>query len=528
MTGIPGLLLTGGLVVDGTGASPPSPGDVLLRDGRIEAILDRPGSRTPGEPGPGAGALRRLDCTGTLVSPGFIDIHAHSDLTWLSTPDCLSRVTQGITTEVGGNCGMSPAPRDRDDPGFRPAISVIDQDPDAPLGFAGFGEYLDVLAAHQAAVNLVPLVGHGSARQTALFRAPGDDPGEAVAALVREALAGGAWGTSLGLMYAPGEAAGPDELTAVARQTAAAGALLTAHMRSYAAETVAASVRELCLLAARTGVRLELSHLRAIRADSMAVIEDCLGLLDAAGPRVTADAYPYTAGQTTLLQLLPSADRQHGVTRFLARLPAGRARYAAGIAANGAGPQDIVVVRVRAPRDAPAVGRTLADYARELGQPWAELAVDLLRRSEGYVDVVVFGSKLDEQRRILAHDKVMIGSDGFSLSADYPAAVHPRAFGAFPKALRLLVDAGLPWERAIAKATSEPAATLGLTGRGELRPGARADITVIDPAGLADQATYEAPLRPAAGVRHVLVGGIPVLEDGRPTGRRPGHVLLRT
>jgi N-acyl-D-amino-acid deacylase len=197
------------------------------------------------------------------------------------------------------------------------------------------------------------------------------------------------------------------------------------------------------------------------------------------------------------------------------------------MAANGAAPDDIVVARVRAPQDAALVGRTLGDCASELGLPWAELAVDLLWRSRGYVDVVVFGSKLDEQRRILAHDKVMIGSDGFSISADYPAATHPRAFGAFPKALRLLVDSGLPWERAIAKATGEPAAKLGLAGRGELRPGARADITVIDPAELADQATYTEPLRPATGVRHVLVDGVAVLEDGRQTGSRPGRVLLR-
>jgi N-acyl-D-aspartate/D-glutamate deacylase len=522
--GSPGLLLTGGLVADGSGASEPYPADVLLRGGRIEAVIKR---NEPGEQHPHrAGSLRRLDCTGALVSPGFIDIHAHSDLTWLSTPDCPSRVTQGITTEVGGNCGMSPAPRDPGDPGFRPAISVIDQDPDAPLDFAGFGEYLDVLAAHQATVNLVPLVGHGSARQTAMFREPGGDPRETVASLVREALACGAWGTSLGLMYAPGEAADPDELVAVARQTAAAGALLAVHMRDYAAASVAASVQEMCTLQVRTGVRLELSHLRAIRADSMSVIEDCLGRLDAAGAQATADAYPYTAGMTTLFQLLPPADRRHGITRFLGALPAGRARYAAGVAANGAGPGDIVVVRVRAPRDAALVGRTLADCASELGLPWAELAVDLLWRSEGYVDVVVFGSKLDEQRRILAHDKVMIGSDGFSLSADYPAATHPRAFGAFPKALRLLVDSGLPWERA--KATGEPAAKLGLAGRGELRPGAHADVTVFDPAELADQATYTEPLRPATGVRHVLVAGVPVLEDGHQTGSRPGRVLLRT
>jgi N-acyl-D-aspartate/D-glutamate deacylase len=344
---------------------------------------------------------------------------------------------------------------------------------------------------------------------------------------VREALQAGAWGTSLGLMYPPGESAGTDELAAVAGETASADALLAVHMRAYEAGRVAGSVAEMCSLQARTGVRLEISHLRAIRAESLAVVRGCLEQIERAGPRVHADAYPYAAGQTTLFQLLAAEDRQKGIAPFLAAPPERRAYYARGIAASGFEPEEILVVRTRAVPDRPAVGQTLAALAAEEGRSWAELAVDLLWRSDCYVDVVVFGSQPAEQEYVLAHEKVMVGSDGFSVSATYPAAIHPRAFGAFPKSLRLLVDRGMSWERAIAKVTGMPAAKVGLKDRGVLRAKAHADITVIEPDNLADRSTYEAPLLPSSGVRHVIVAGAPVLEGGRPTGAHPGRAVLR-
>jgi N-acyl-D-aspartate/D-glutamate deacylase len=518
------LLLAGGLVVDGTGLGPPRRADVLLRDGRVEEVLTvtdgswEPTSRLEG--------TRRLDCTGALVAPGFIDIHTHSDLTWLSTPECSSRVTQGITTEVIGNCGMSPAPHHHRDPNFRQVISVIDQDPDIPYNFESFSEYLEVLTAHRAAVNVVPLVGHGSACQTALFQGLADRPA-AVAKLVDEALNAGAWGTSLGLMYPPGEASGPEELAAVAAVTAEADALLAVHLRAYDGKSLSRSVGEACLLQARTGVNLEISHLRAVRAESSAVIEDSLEQIELAGPRVHADAYPYTAGQTTLFQLLAPEDRQKGTASFLEAMPGHRKHYSDSIAASGFEPEKILVVRTIAPQDRPVVGRSLAVVAQDEGRPWPEVAVDLLWRSACYVDVVVFGSRLAEQERVLARPKVMVGSDGFSISSSYPAAVHPRAFGAFPKSLRLLVDGGMSWEHAIAKVTGLPAAKVGLEGRGKLKARSHADVVVIEPDNLVDRATYESPLVPAAGVRHVIVSGVPVLEAGSPTGARPGRALLR-
>jgi len=525
------LLLSSGMFVDGTGATPPRLADVLIEGGRVEAVIDR-GTGDQAAPSEADGrppdlSARALDCSGALVVPGFIDIHTHSDLTWISTPGCDSRVTQGITTEVCGNCGMSPAPNDGADPHFRATISVIDQDPEAPLPFSSFGEYLAELAARRAAVNIAPLVGHGSARQTAIARGGGKAGPKEVASLVAEALRAGAWGTSLGLMYPPGESAGRDELLAVASVTGSSGALLSAHMRDYEGSGLTTSVREVCSLAGATGAHLELSHLRVVRGEGAFVVDRCLELLEAAGPDVHGDAYPYTAGQTTLFQLLTPALRREGVAAFLAARQAERGRYAEAFAAGGFEPSDITVVRVRAGADRASVGRTLATCAAASGLHWSEEAVELLWRSGGYVDVVVVGSRMEEQATILAHPKVMIGSDGFSVSLDYPAAIHPRAFGAFPRALRMLVDGGTTWEQAIAKATSMPAAKAGLDGRGVLRPGAHADIAVIEPDVLDARATYDQPLQPSSGVRHVLTSGVPVLESGRQTGARPGRLLLR-
>lgn len=517
------LVLEGGAVVDGTGVTPPRRADVLVRGGVVEAIVPR--SAQPFDDDHHIEAERRLDCAGALVAPGFIDIHTHSDLTWLSTPDCTSRVTQGVTSEVIGNCGMSPAPRDDRDPGFRRSVSVIDQDPDMPLGFTTFEQYLERLGAHQAAVDVLPLVGHGSVRQTALFS--GDDAPTAVASVVRQALIAGAWGTSLGLMYPPGESAGPDELAAVAEVTAAEGALLAVHLRAYEGGRVEQSLDEMVQIHARTGVNLEISHLRAVRAAEPSVIDRCLLQLENAGPLVNADTYPYTAGQTTLFQLLTPEDRQVGQSEFLAKAVHCRDHYVRSIAACGFDPMDILVVRAKNAEDSEMIGSTLASISDAARQPWPDVAIDLLWRNECYVDVVVFGSRRSEQEQILGHPKVMIGSDGFSIARTYAAAVHPRAFGAFPKALRLLVDGGMSWERSISKATGMPATKLGLKDRGILEPGRRADIAVIDPGDLADRATYDKPLTPSSGVRHVLVAGVPVLESGRQTGAYPGRVALR-
>jgi N-acyl-D-amino-acid deacylase len=343
------LLLSGGHVVDGTAERPPYRADVLVQGDRVEQIIEH------GQPEDGtsqaADGVTVLDCSGAFVSPGFIDIHTHSDLTWLSYPECTSRVTQGITTEVAGNCGLSPAPLDPADVNFRKTISVIDENPDLPFDWATFDQYLEVMSRHKAATNIVPLVGHGSIRQTTLARS-GGDPGSAldaggvdeIARLVGDALQRGAWGLSLGLMYSPGEAASTSELLAAAVEVQRHDAVLSVHMRDYEAAKVEEAITEMVQIHHRSGVNLELSHLRVLRANDLDVAERCLGLLEAAGEGVHADAYPYIAGQTTLFQLLAPADRRRGVAAMLNELPERGRHYARSISSGGFSPADVLVV----------------------------------------------------------------------------------------------------------------------------------------------------------------------------------------
>jgi N-acyl-D-aspartate/D-glutamate deacylase len=525
------VLLRGGLVVDGTGHVPPYPADLVIRGDRIDQIVDRRGEDGSSQAPVGAPVL---DCRGAIVAPGFVDVHTHSDLTWLYYPECTSRVTQGITTEVIGNCGMSPAPFAANDANFRQTISVIDQEPARPFGWATYSGYLEVLSEHRAATNVVPFVGHGSARQMVLSGS-GTGPGDALAPsqvaevvdLVRQALQLGAWGLSFGLMYSPGEGASFAELMSVASEVQRQDAVLSVHMRSYEAANIQHAIEEMVRIQSGCGVALELSHLRVLRAENSAVVERCLELLDSAGDEVHADAYPYEAGQTTLFQLLAPSDRSRGVAAMLARLSSDRPHYARSVAHAGYSPDQVIVVRTEAPEDAAAVGRSLGSLADESGMDWPDVALDLLGRSNGYVDVVVFGSKMPEQELILQHKKVMVGSDGWVVPRQHSAAVHPRAFGAFPKALRLLTDGGTPWEVAIAKATGAPARKIGLTNRGVLCPGAVADITVLEPDSLLDMASYAEPFAPARGIRHVLVAGVAVVQDTVTTPERPGRALLR-
>ena len=242
---------------------------LVIREDRVAQIVDRRNEAGSSQAPVGVPVL---DCTGAVVAPGFIDVHTHSDLTWLYYPECTSRVTQGITTEVIGNCGMSPAPFASNDANFRQTIWVIDQEPARRFGWATYSGYLEVLSQHRAATNVVPFVGHGSARQMVLSRT-GTDPADALApsqvaevvGLVREALQLGAWGLSFGLMYSPGEGASFAELMSVASEVRRQNAVLSVHMRSYEAANIQHAIEEMVRIQSGCGVALQLSHLRVLR-----------------------------------------------------------------------------------------------------------------------------------------------------------------------------------------------------------------------------------------------------------------------
>jgi N-acyl-D-amino-acid deacylase len=516
------LIITGATVLDGTGA-PPRTGDVGITAGRIDAV-------------PSPEGARRIDADGLVVCPGFIDLHSHADFSITGHPGADTAITQGVTTLVTGNCGWSPFPIG-DLEALRAASAFLEGELDWTWDDAA--GYADAVDASRPAVNLALQVGHSALRLAVLGgaeRAPEPAELERMGALLAEAAAQGAWGFSTGLIYAPGAYAGTDEVTELARVAAAHGLLYSTHMRNEA-DALLDAVREAVATARTTGVRLEISHLKAMGRSNHGAVAEALRIIDEAradGVDVTCDVYPYTASSTTLTSRLPAWALDGGVARLLERLAEGptRERVASGLRdrmARDVDPEGVVLADLPPGPFSAARGRSIADVARELGTDPAEAALQVLAAHDGAVSVVNHAMAADDVRTVLQHPATSVASDGWVLRPEGHGRPHPRSFGTFTRVLGPYVRGGdLTLAAAVHKMTGLPAARLGMADRGVLRPGAVADVAVLDPATVTDRSTFDEPWQLSAGVRHVLVAGEPVLADGAPTGARPGGVLRRS
>jgi len=510
------LLLRGGLVVDGSGA-PGRPADVAVAAGRVLAVgaLD------------GLAARREVDVTGQVVCPGFVDLHSHSDLTLLSSPAAHSKVRQGVTTEVVGNCGLGVAPLadGLDLAALRGAVSYLDLDPAVAWRWRDLAGYRDALAAARPSVNVATLVGHLPLRAGTVGFA--DRPASAaeldrICGLLADAFGAGAAGLSTGLVYAPACYAGDDELLALGRVAAAHDRVFAWHLRDYA-DGLLDSVRQALRVAERSGCRTQLSHLAAVGRRNWGGVARALELVSAAhgrGVDVAVDGYPYLAGNASLSQLMPAWAQDGGGAALLGRLrrPAVRARIRAELGDAPVGWDEIYVD-----------GRSVAALAAEQDRAGADVVMDLLQATGNSATMVAFGRSEDDLRALLGHPLSVIGSDGFALDPAGPTGggvPHPRSYGCYPRVLARYAGAGgVPLPEAVAKCTARPAARIGLTDRGSIAPGRAADLLVFDPARITDRATFHAPQRYPDGIRLVVVNGTTVVDNGRHTGAGPGLVL---
>jgi N-acyl-D-aspartate/D-glutamate deacylase len=518
------LVLTGGLVVDGTGA-PARMADVHIVDGRIasiapELIVD----------------ASRCGVAGAVVCPGFVDIHTHSDLTLLANPTAPSKVHQGVTTEVVGNCGLGVAPlvAGANVPAIRSAVSYLDLDPSVEFAWHDVAGYLDTVADAAPSLNVASLVGHLPlhAGVVGFGDAPaGPDELDAMCGLLGDALDAGALGLSTGLIYAPLTFADEAELAALAGVVAARGKVFTWHVRNYD-DNLIASVQQAVDVARRTGCRTQISHLAAVGKRNWGAVGRALDVVDEAtsdGLTIGVDIYPYLHGSAPLSQLLPAWTQQGGDGATRAQLH--RADVRAAVRHEWLNRpttwQDITISWT--PGSDEVVGRTVAEIATQGGVEPAEVALDLLADLGSAVLMVAGGRSEDDLRTVLNHPRAVVASDGLALD---PAGVtgaglpHPRSYGCFPRYLARYGGTGrdeLP--AAIARCTSAPAALIGLTDRGVLRPGAPADIVVLHPDQLTDLATFTDPHQFPAGIDLVLVNGEPVVDGASHTGARPGAVL---
>ncbi len=491
------LVFRGAEVFPGDG--PPIRTDVGIAGGKIVAI----GNGLEGEV---------LDAAGAMLCPGLIDLHAHSALAPFDDPLLAPKVLQGFTTEVICPDGLAPAPV-ADWRARQAYLRALEGDGPAEWPWTTFAEYLDALDETRPAMTLVPSVGHGAVRDFVVGGERVPPKLEEMRHEVRLAFEAGARMLSFGLVYFPGAYADTEELVAVAEVAAEFGAPLVPHVRNEG-RGVLEAVGEMIQVAERSGAPLHLSHLKSL-ADE-ALIEPLLELVERAG--ATFDQYPYGAGSTLLASLLPAWAQEGGADRTLARTadPQLRKRIAADIDAGlpgwenqlgTLGAERIVVD-----------GASIADRG---GHP-VETVLDLLLETELGATMILHYASDEAVKAIARHPRQLVGSDGI-----FGAHPHPRLYGAAPRFLgRFAIRDGLmPVEEAVARLTSRAASRLGLSDRGRIEVGMRADLVLLDPARYVDDATYEDPKRSPDGVLGVWVSGERVVADGKLTGARPGGVL---
>lgn len=522
------VVIRGGTIVDGTGA-PAFTGDVAIRGDTIAAV---------GTIGADQGR-RVIDAAGLHVAPGFIDIHTHSDGGILEYPGAESRVLQGVTTEVTGNCGSSAAPR--------LARTTLDSDDDPALrpDWTDHASYCARLERSKIALNHAPLVGQGTLRRNVVGlvnRPLTADEMSAVLRSLEESLDQGAMGLSTGLEYTPGRFTPTDEIVAMARLVARAGGFYASHIRNEE-DSLLEAVNEAIHIGRASGARVQVSHLKAAGKINWHKQVAALDLIEGArraGVDVLADAYPYIAYSTGLTIQLPDWALEGGIESVKKRLkdPSDRTKIRdyvrSHVMAEPGGFDLIVLSSLKTEAGQALVGKDLKSITASMSstQDPAEVLLRLVETEDGEVSFIGYGMSEDNVERVLRHPLVMVASDGRSVAPTGRALrtrPHPRSYGCFARVLSHYVRERkvLDLEGAIRKMTSMPADQVGLKDRGRLARGKKADIVLFDAARVKDEATFDTPHRLASGLPFVFVNGTLVVENARATSARPGSVLRR-
>jgi len=538
------IAILNGIVVDGSG-NPWFKANIAIESGKIVAI-----SRYEN-----FNAENVIDASGLIVSPGFIDIHSHSDVTLLVNPLAESKVMQGVTLEVVGNCGNSAAPVVGDFAVNRMRRRLAEYN--LNLEWSSVGDYLSFMERRGVSVNVATLVGHGQIRSCVMgfeAREPTLSELEEMKLLLKNSLEDGAFGMSSGLVYAPGRFAKTNELIELCKVVAEYDGLYATHIRGER-ETIIEAVSEALYIAEKSGVRLQLSHhppkigAYGKSVETLKMIEDARGR----GLDVACDFHPYTAGSTSLSALLPAWAQEGGFEKIIERLrdPAIRVKIREDMIREpvpGPGPCGLVkrelwnmIFLSKCNVNKDLIGKSFDEIARLRGKDPFEAYFDILLEENLSGSVVGFYYDENDIRNVAISPYSMVGSDGYALA---PRGVlmgeggHPRSYSTFPMVIRkyvrgesrseLLYDRGdkiMSLETAIMKMTSIPASRLNIYDRGLIRVGFHADICIFDYNRISDLSTYYNPQIFPVGVEYVIVNGVIVVDRGKHTGTKPGKVL---
>lgn len=473
-----------------------------------------------------------IDGTGLVLAPGFIDLHSHSDLEALLNPGQLNKISQGVTTEVAGNCGFSLFPVTE---AGRPAVAGMMKafNKEMEIPWSTGEEFYDLLEKQGIDFNYFPLVGHGMLRLNTMglsaSRANNQDL-QGMCRLLEAEMEAGARGFSTGLGYMPGCFADTAELIALGKTAARLGGVYTSHIRNQGRELLD-SIDEAVEVGRGSGIPVIVSHLKAYGVSHWGKAEAALDRIEAArrdGVTIMADFYPYDASSSTLLYEMPEWVKEGGPEQVLKRLSSPELRDRIRRDLDEAGEiawERVTVCGLKTEGNSHHIGKTIADIAAERGDKPFDTAMDLLMEEQGGVETVCSLMSREDVDRIAAAPFTAVGSDGYALNTDKPFKGHPRNYGTFPRFFREYVRERklLSLEAAVRKTSTLAAEFLGLSDRGRIEPGMKGDLVLFDPETITDKATFENPAELSEGIKTVFINGTP--RYGIKEGCRSGKVL---
>lgn len=526
------VVIRGGTIYDGSGGAP-FQGDVGIRGDKIAYV----GPRLP------ARGTQEVDARGLAVAPGFINMLSWATESLLADPRSQSDIRQGVTLEVMGE-GWSMGPLN---PEMKRLALERQDDIKFPITWTTLGEYLGHLEAKGIATNVASFVGATTVRIHELGEDDVDPNPQQLArmrALVRQAMNEGAMGLGSSLIYAPAFFAETPELAALATESAKCGGMYISHIRNES-DRIGEAIGELIEIARISGGPAEIYHLKQAGRENWDKLPAVIAQIEAAraaGIRITADMYTYTAGATGLDASMPPWVQAGGVEKWIERLkdPANRARVVREMRAPGVGwenlllqagsPDKVILIAFKNDKLKPLTGKTLAEVARMRGKSPEETAIDLVVEDGSRVGTAYFLMSEDNVRRQVQLPWMSFGSDASSQAPEgvfLRSSTHPRAYGTFARLLGRYVreEKLVSLQEAVRRLTSFPAANLGIRDRGSLEKGHFADLAIFDPATISDRATFDSPQQFAVGMRHVFVNGRQVLRDGEHTGATPGRFV---
>lgn len=526
------LVIRNARIVDGTN-TPWYRGDVAVSGGKIDHVGYLP---------EGVSCAQEVDAEDQVLAPGFVDMHTHSDFLLLRDSDSISKLKQGVTTIMIGQCGVSPAPiRSEKIPLLDAYCGFVKAGVRPEWNWRSFGEYLDVLDGLDLGVNVGSFVGQGTIRLNILdfeSRAPSKEELTAMRDLAHQAMEEGAFGMTSGLIYPPGIYSSPSEIEEVARGLKDRNGLYLSHMRNESTN-VRQSVEETIAVAERVGIPGQVLHHKACGKKNFGLVHETLALLEEARERgvdMTVDQYPYTATSTTLRSILPPWVHEGGVPKIMERLadPVLRRRIKDEILTtddwenmylSSGGAEGVMVVY--SPEIPGYEGKTLTAIGGLRGTDPLDAAFDVILANHGSDTSCYFMLDEEDVRTVIRHPLVMVASD--SIPAAPGAKCHPRTNGAFPRVLRKYVreEKVLRLEEAIWKMSGFPATRLHLKGKGLIKDGMDADMVLFDPDTVRDGATFEDPFGDPEGISKVYVGGRLAVDKGVYTGATSGKVLRK-